>query len=80
MNIIEIKQHAEINYISSALATEKKDLKKVFTIARPILVFLSNFFLIPKKVRLIISHLIEVLDAITPIFTEVSNIQKPTGL
>ena len=81
MNIFEIKRHAEDNVVQSAQATEKKDFKTVFTIARPILVFLSNFFLIPNKVRVIISHLIEILDTLTPIFAnDVSNIQEPTGL
>lgn len=68
MNINEVRQHANINWLESEKATQQKNAQKVYSIARPILVFLSNFFIIPKKVRLILSHLIEVLDTIKPIF------------
>lgn len=65
MNLSEINQHAELNFLESAKAVSENNHQKVFIIARPILVFLSNFFIIPKKVRGILGHLVEVMDLLT---------------
>lgn len=74
MTLSEINKHASINFIESEKAVKENNINKVFAIARPILVFLSTFFLVPKKVRLIISHLVEVLDMLHPNNNDVSNI------
>ena len=76
MNLKEITEHANNNWLESEKATSEKNTEKVFYIARPILVFLSNFFIVPKKVRLIISHLVEVLDMLHPNANDVSNISR----
>lgn len=68
--MIELKKYADTNFIESSKAVSNKDHKKVFQIARPILIFLSRFFLIPKNIRLILSHLVEILDAIVPVQSE----------
>jgi len=67
MNIQELKKYGDENFIESLKSVEQKQHKKVFVIARPILVFLAHFFLIPKNVRLILSHLVEILDTFEPI-------------
>ena len=67
MNLQELKLYADENYEQSLQLVEQKEHKKVFIIARPILEFLAHFFLIPKNVRLILSHLIEVMDTLEPI-------------
>jgi hypothetical protein len=74
MNLKEVNKHANINWLECEKARSENNTKKVFHIARPILIFLSTFFIVPKKVRLIISHLIEVLDTIIPNDNDVSNI------
>jgi hypothetical protein len=77
MNFKEVTEHSELNWLESEKAASEKNHKKVFIIARPILVFLSNFFIVPKKVRLILSHVVEVLDSLieneaqSPLSTEV---------
>ena len=76
MTLNEINKHASINFIESEKAVKENNINKVFAIARPILVFLSTFFLLPKKVRLIISHLVEVLDMLHPNDNDVSNISR----
>jgi hypothetical protein len=70
MSMLELKKYADLNVVESSKSVSNKDHKKVFQIARPILVFLSNFFLIPKNIRLILSHLVEIMDAIVPISNE----------
>lgn len=65
-SIAQLRSYADENIIDSSVAISSKNHKKVFQIARPILVFLSKFFLIPKNVRLILSHLVEIMDAIHP--------------
>ena len=64
--MLEIKKFADENVIDSTMAISQKNHKKVVSIARPILVFLSRFFLIPKNIRTIISHLVEILDVFFP--------------
>lgn len=75
MNINEVRQHANLNWLESEKAKQQLNAVKVYSIARPILVFLSNFFIIPKKIRLILTHLIEVLDTIKPV-TELKNVSS----
>lgn len=75
MNINEVRQHANEYWLESEKAKSQQNAQKVYSIARPILVFLSNFFIIPKKVRLILAHLIEVLDTIKPV-TELKNVSS----
>jgi hypothetical protein len=67
MQLIEVKKYADSNFVESSKAVSNKEHKKVFQIARPILVFLSRFFLIPKNIRLILSDLVEILDAFVPV-------------
>lgn len=62
MNLTQIRQHANSNFLESQKALNDKNIKKVFSIARPILVFCASFFIIPKKVRSILSDLIAVMD------------------
>jgi len=76
MNLKEVNEHANLNWLECQKATSEKNTEKVFYIARPILVFLSNFFIVPKKVRVILSQLVEVLDMIHPNSNEVSNISR----
>lgn len=75
MNINEVRQHANNYWLESEKAKQQQNAQKVYSIARPILVFLSNFFIIPKKIRLILTHLIEVLDTIKPV-TEFKNVSS----
>lgn len=74
----KINLHAEENFFISQKAVSEGKPGKVFHIAKPILEFLSNFVLIPKKVRMILGHLVEVLDALYP---ELNNetLSNPSG-
>jgi hypothetical protein len=78
MNFIKIKLQAQENFIDSQKAVSEKRADKVYHIAKPILLFLASFFIIPKKVRLILGHLIEVLDALYPVFTK-ETLSNPSG-
>ena len=62
MNLTELKQHANSNFLESQKAVQDKNIKIVFSIARPILVFCASFFIIPKKIRMILSDLIAIMD------------------
>jgi hypothetical protein len=64
MNIQQINTYAKDNLVQSHIALSQHNIEKSFLIARPILVFLGGFFLIPKKIRTILNHLVEVLDVI----------------
>ena len=66
MSFSKINLHAEENFFISQKAVSEGKTGKVFHIAKPILLFLANFVLIPKKVRMILGHLVEVLDALYP--------------
>jgi len=65
MNLVQIKLHAEANFLESKKAVQNKNIKKVFSIAKPILEFCSTFFLIPKKVRMILADLLAIMDILT---------------
>jgi len=64
MNLLEVKKYAESQEIQSALATSQKDTARVYEIARPIIAFLSGFFIVPRKVRAILNDLLTVLDLV----------------
>jgi hypothetical protein len=66
MNLSEINKHSDLYWLESQKAVTEKNHKKVFIIARPILIFLSKFFIIPKKIRLILANVVEVMDLIYP--------------
>lgn len=66
MNLVDINKHSDLYWLESQKAVTENNYKKVFIIARPILVFLSKFFIIPKKVRLILANVVEVMDLIYP--------------
>lgn len=78
MNIREINEHANIYFLESQKAVSENKPEKVYKIARPILFFLSKFFIIPRKVRAILSHLVEIMDALHPLTEnkDVSNISQ----
>ena len=65
-NLIQVKNYASENLDAQENAKTEKKFNKVFHIAKPILVFIAGFFIVPKKVRIIIANLVEVLDAIFP--------------
>lgn len=65
MNLVQIKLHAETNFLESKKAVQDNNIKRVFSIAKPILVFCASFFLIPKKVRMILADLVEIMDILT---------------
>ena len=78
MNLKTLKIQAEQNFFISQKAVSEGRVDKVYHIAKPILEFLSSFFLIPKKVRLILGHLVEVLDALYPVLTK-ETLSNPSG-
>lgn len=78
MNLAQIKIHAQENFIDSQKAVSEGRLDKVYHIAKPILLFLASFFIIPKKVRMILTHLVEVLDALYPVLTK-GTLSNPNG-
>lgn len=65
MNLAQIKLHAEANFLESKKAVQDRNIEKVFSIAKPILRFCASFFLIPKKVRMILADLVEIMDILT---------------
>jgi len=78
MNFIKIKLQAEENFINSQKAVSEGRADKVYHIAKPILEFLASFFIIPKKVRMILKHLVEVLDALYPVLSK-ETLSNPNG-
>lgn len=64
MTLLQIKKYAESQEFNSLLATSQKDVARVYEIARPIIEFLSGFFIVPKKVRAILKNLLHVLDMV----------------
>lgn len=65
MNLTQIKLHADANFLDSKKAVQDRNIKRVFSIARPILEFCASFFLIPKKVRMILHDLVVIMDILT---------------
>jgi hypothetical protein len=63
-NLISVKNYASQKEIESTEAVQGGKIVKVYEIARPILVFIGGFFIVPKKVRTIISNLVTVLDVV----------------
>lgn len=63
-NLISVKQYANQKEQESTEAVQGGKISKVYEIARPILVFIGAFFIVPKKVRTIISNLVTVLDVV----------------
>ena len=74
----KINLHAEENFFISQKAVSEGKPGKVFHIAKPILLFLSRFVLIPSKVRMILGHLVEVLDALYPEAND-ETLSNPSG-
>ena len=66
MNLLTAKKFASINAAAAAEAAKKKNFCEVYAIARPILQFLSTFFIVPAKVKSIIVSLIVVGDMQCP--------------
>jgi hypothetical protein len=63
-NLISVKNYATQKESESTEAVQGGKIVKVYEIARPILVFIGGFFIVPKKVRTIISNLVTVLDVV----------------
>ena len=66
MNLFNAKKFASQNAAAAAEAAQKRNFCDVYKIARPILSFLSTFFIIPGKIRQIIVSLIAVADMQCP--------------
>lgn len=64
MNLTELKQHAQINFFESQKAVQDKNIVKVLSIAKPIIQFLSTFFIIPKKIRSILNDLLIIIETL----------------
>lgn len=59
----QVDTHVEEHGETAKTAVKKKDLAGIWKVARPILVLVSSFALIPKKWRDIVAGLIAVIDA-----------------
>ena len=73
-HIQELTVYADENFEAIQQAGAKFDLAEVYSKVRPLLVFLSTFIFIPRKVKDAIVILITVLDAVA------GNQAKPKAL
>lgn len=72
-NLISVKQYASTKESESNEAVQSGKIVKVYEIARPILVFIGGFFIVPKKVRTILTNLVTVLDIVFEIVNNETN-------